>query len=183
MPVIAGIILSPALLLKSSAAEEQIPSLEDALTSLKAQWEENHQENQKALDQILREHAKKQRDLQAEANEIRAALCEAGKLHYCPAAQKAKNVDIVKLAKAVAMAETEDCTKGVGLRLNNCFGIKQGGKFVTYGSKQESYKAFMDMWLRVYGDTLPTRAMASRYTANDNPDRWLKVVTVVYNRD
>lgn len=32
--------------------------------------------------------------------------------------------DLDKLAKAVAIAETGNCTKGYGKEYNNCFGIK-----------------------------------------------------------
>lgn len=183
LPVTIGILLSPVLLLRSSAAEDQVAILQDSLQDLQSKWQNNQQAHDKTLQQIQREHSKKQRELETEANEIRTALCEAGKLEYCPEAQKAKNVNIVKLARAVAEAETSNCTAGVGRTLNNCFGMRNNGKFLSYASKEESYRAFMDMWLRVYGDTFPTRSIASRYTANDTPDRWLRVVTVVYNRD
>ena len=92
-------------------------------------------------------------------------------------------VDMDKLALAVATAETSDCTAGVGVSRNNCFGMRlRSGPFRTFASKEESYDAFKEMWPRMYGMRLPTRADAIKYTANPEPDRWLAIVYTVYNR-
>ncbi len=80
-----------------------------------------------------------------------------------------------KIARWVAQAETQDCTKWVWLSKRNCFGIKKWGHFVTYASKEESYEAFMNLWDRRYG-WCPSLAQAKKYTNNDHPERWLKIV-------
>lgn len=90
-------------------------------------------------------------------------------------------VDLDKLCTAIAVAETSGCTAGVGLSRNNCHGLKASGQFRTFASPQESQAACIDLWTRKYG-SFPTREMAKRYTGNDSPDRWLSVVTAVYNR-
>lgn len=88
-------------------------------------------------------------------------------------------VDIEKLAYAVSIAETSHCTAGTGRTHNNCFGIRRGGDFVTYASSEESFEDFKSMWLRSYGNHLPTLADAQRYTAGEGTE-WLKTVTSMY---
>ena len=82
----------------------------------------------------------------------------------------------------MAIAETKDCTTGIGLTHNNCHGIKQGSiapckkikrGFCVYGSKEESYEAFKKIWQIGYGGGLPNKAMAATWTGNDNPSAWL----------
>jgi len=95
-------------------------------------------------------------------------------------------MDIIpKLAYAIAMAETHDCTKGMGKTKNNCFGVmtwKRGfreGK--TYATKGESYADFRRIWTKSYGGTFPTWGDAKKWTGNDNPRTWLNNVTTYYN--
>lgn len=94
-------------------------------------------------------------------------------------AQPEVQVDLNKLAYAVAQAETSNCTEGVGKTKNNCFGIRRKGAFVSYGSPEESYEDFKNVWSRYYGG-LPTIAKARKYTANDKPETWLKIVNHYY---
>jgi len=91
-----------------------------------------------------------------------------------------------KLAKAVAIAETGNCTAGYGLEYNNCFGIKNGNtapcprigrnRMCIYESPEESYAAFKIIWSRWYKNVPPTRGNAVIWTGNDRPDTWLKHV-------
>lgn len=94
------------------------------------------------------------------------------------------NFDIDKLAYCVAVAETNNCTKGMGITKNNCFGImywpngKRTGK--TYLTRDDSYADFKRIWLKSY-KTFPTYSMAVKWTGNDNAQRWLNIVTNCYN--
>ena len=106
-------------------------------------------------------------------------------------------VDLHKLAYAVAMAETHNCTKGYGTMYNNCFGIKSGNtapcpvvngikqigqnRMCIYTSWRQSYDAFKIIWAKWY-KKFPDRALAARWTGNDRPDTWLKHVRYYYDR-
>jgi len=93
-------------------------------------------------------------------------------------------VDLNKLAYAVAMAETKDCTLGAGKYLN-CHGIMHwpNGKrqLRRFNSKEESYAAFKELWQRVY-KRYPDYSLAKLYTGNDRPDNWLRIVNYYYNQ-
>jgi len=97
-----------------------------------------------------------------------------------------KALDMQKLAYAVAMAETNDCTKESGITKNNCFGIMEwdenGKRYIKYhNSKEESYADFIDIWSRLY-KVYPTIAEAKRWTGDDNAKTWLKNVNFYYNK-
>jgi len=83
------------------------------------------------------------------------------------------------------MAETNDCTKGMGVTKNNCFGYMtwengyREGK--TYSSKEESYKDFKELWIRAYGG-FPTIEMAKKWTGNHNSNTWYNNVSYYYNK-
>lgn len=91
--------------------------------------------------------------------------------------------DLDRLSYAVAMAETGDCTKGMGVTKNNCFGVmhwpngKRTGK--VYDSKADSYADFKRIWQKSYGG-FPTLAMARKWTGNDHPEKWLAIVRQYY---
>jgi len=97
--------------------------------------------------------------------------------------------DINKLAKAVAMHETANCTTGIGPEYNNCFGIKNGNtapcpqigrsNFCVYQDPQESYEAFKTIWTRWYGE-LPNLEMATRWSGNDRAYNWRNNVLHFY---
>lgn len=96
-----------------------------------------------------------------------------------------KTYDIDKLAKAIAIAETNNCTKGVGLTYNNCHALmewdSQGIRHPRkYDYPEESYEDFKEIWTKYY-DAFPTYEMAQRYTGNDSPDTWLENVTYWYS--
>lgn len=77
---------------------------------------------------------------------------------------KNETVDLDKLAKAVAVHETGDCTAKVGSALyNNCHGFRRSGRFLRFKNKQESYEYFEDLWTRNYGGGMPTAALATAY--------------------
>lgn len=100
-------------------------------------------------------------------------------------------LDLDKLAYAVAMAETGNCTEGMGVTRNNCFGIKNGSiapcekksanNFCIYNAPSESYAAFRAIWLKGYGGKFPTLKAADVWTGGDAPHTWLKNVTHYYN--
>lgn len=104
---------------------------------------------------------------------------------------KAEKVDMKKLAKAIAMAETLDCTKWYWKQYNNCFGIKNGNtapckkvgrnRMCIYDKKEDSYKAFEKVWTTWY-KTFPTPKQASIWTGADHADTWLKNVEHHYNK-
>jgi|GEM_PF-4288868 len=93
--------------------------------------------------------------------------------------------DIDALAYAVAVAETGNFTKGSGVSKLNGFGIMYWPNGVrtlkTYSSKEESIADFKRIWQKSYGG-FPTRAMAVKWTGNDNADTWLYNVTIAYNK-
>lgn len=86
------------------------------------------------------------------------------------------------------MAETANCTTGIGKSINNCFGIKNGntapcqkqqGNMCVYNSREESYEAFKTIWLKWY-KTFPDYEMAYKWTGGDNTQHWLRIVTEYY---
>jgi len=102
-----------------------------------------------------------------------------------------KDYDIDRLARAVAMAETGNCTKWYGKTYNNCFGIKSGrtapcpkigkSKMCIYEKPEDSYKAFKTIWAKWYA-WKPNLKMAQRWTWHDNAVRWLYHVNLHYNK-
>ena len=84
-------------------------------------------------------------------------------------------IDLDRLAYCVAIAETGDCTRGIGPRTNNCHGVMKAGKPVYFASKQESYDRFKEIWQKGYGG-YPTLEQAQVYTGNDHPETWLSNV-------
>lgn len=99
--------------------------------------------------------------------------------------------DLDRLARAVAMAETNNCTKGYGKTYNNCFGIKNGNtapcpkigksKMCIYEKPEDSYEAFKKIWSKWY-KTHPNLVSAQRWTGHDNAVRWLSHVNLHYNK-
>jgi len=100
-----------------------------------------------------------------------------------PALAPKSDLNINKLAQCVAVAETSNCTTGMGVTRKNCHGImtwKRGfreGR--TFNSTEESFIAFKELWLRVY-KVYPNLALAKKYTGNDNAQRWLNIVNQCY---
>lgn len=92
--------------------------------------------------------------------------------------------DLDKLAKAVAMAETSNCTKGSGKSKKNCHGLmnwKTGTRRLNvYDTTDQSFNDFKDLWKRVY-KIYPTPALAKLYTGDDSPHTWLATVNQTYN--
>lgn len=96
------------------------------------------------------------------------------------------------LAKAVAHAETNGCTKGYGAMYSNCHGIKRGNtvpcekigqnRMCIFSSKEESNEAFKKIWTKWYGG-LPNMEKARRWSGNDHPASWLNNVLTVYNKE
>ncbi|MDD4319432.1 MAG: hypothetical protein PHW10_03870 [Candidatus Peribacteraceae bacterium] len=162
---LAGSLLLGGIVYAQSTPEE----LETQLAGLKQQWTTNQ-----------REYAKQQQDIHEEAEKIREELCALGKPVHC------KEVNLDKLARAVAVAETQNCLTGVGASMNNCHGITEctssGCGFKEFKSIEESYAHFKAMWVRAYGRRFPTIEDARRYTDNPNPHRWYAVVEDVYTR-
>ena len=88
-------------------------------------------------------------------------------------------LDINRLAHAVAIAETGNCTTGVGITHTNCFGIRYGGKWQKYDSPDDSYTDFKRIWLKSY-KTFPTLQQAARWTGNDRVVTWRNRVKLLY---
>jgi hypothetical protein len=94
--------------------------------------------------------------------------------------------DIDKLAYAISFAETASCTDGTAVKRKNCFGImwwpkgKGSRTPKTYKTHEESYADFKRIWVKSYGK-FPDKALAIRWSGNDNADSWLKNVTFKYN--
>ena len=103
---------------------------------------------------------------------------------------KTTEFDINKLAYAVAMQETKDCTLGYGKTHNNCFWIKHWNTVPCPGvpkmamckfkTKEESYEAFKIIWQKWYGE-LPNYEMAKRWSWDDRAWVWLYNVLHFYN--
>lgn len=78
---------------------------------------------------------------------------------------KTEEYDIDKLAYAIAMAETGDCTTGMGKTKNNCFGIMtwesgtREGK--VFDSKEQAYKHFKYIWTTKYNTPLKYHSVYS----------------------
>ncbi len=98
-----------------------------------------------------------------------------------------QDIHMDRLAHAIAVAETGDCTTGMGVTKNNCFGImewpawnsyKRTGK--TYLNKEEAYEDFKRIWTSYYGGRFPTWNDAVKWTGNDNPSVWLNNVKEAY---
>lgn len=102
--------------------------------------------------------------------------------------------DIDKLAKAVALHETGDCTAKRGAALyNNCHGFRRNNRFVHFATKQESYDKFKVLWAKDY-QTLPNLRLATAYVCGwqwlqkngttacpgGDPKSWLADVTNKY---
>lgn len=97
--------------------------------------------------------------------------------------------DLDKLARAVAMAETGNCTKGYGKTHNNCHWIKSWntypcpwtpkGKMCKFKNTEESFTAFRVIWSKWY-KTLPTHNQAVRWTWADSSVTWRKHVLYFY---
>lgn len=104
---------------------------------------------------------------------------------------KIDSYDIDRLARAVAMAETGNCTKWYGKTYNNCFGIKSGrtapcpkvwkSKMCIYEKPEDSYIAFKKIWSKWYA-WKPNLKMAQRWTGHDNAVRWLGHVNHFYDK-
>ena len=107
-----------------------------------------------------------------------------------PQIEAVQAVDLVILSKAVAIAETSNCTQGYGVIYNNCHGIKRGsivkckygkGKMCIFSTKEESFLAFQKIWAEGYGGKYPTMRSAEVWTGGDNAHTWLKHVNITYN--
>lgn len=93
--------------------------------------------------------------------------------------------DLDKLAQAVAIAETSNCTAGYALTHNNCHGIKKGNtypcktkkgsKMCNFETKEESFVAFKVIWGKWYQNP-PTMADANKWTGRDRASTWLNNV-------
>lgn len=97
--------------------------------------------------------------------------------------------DLDRLARAVAIAETGNCTKGYWPTHNNCHWIKSWntykcpwtpkGKMCKFKDKEESFTAFKVIWSKWY-KTMPTHTQAVRWTGADSSTTWRKHVLHYY---
>jgi len=90
-----------------------------------------------------------------------------------------KRLDMDRLARAVASAESSGCRSPVALRTNNCHGITLHGEYVQFSSTAESFSMFKRIWAKSY-KTFPDHALAARYSSEGAADEWLCNVESVY---
>lgn len=128
--------------------------------------------------------AAERQKLHDRANQLREEMCREGKKEHCPK-PVARNVDLDRLAYAVAVAETSNCTTGTGRSKNNCHGIfgVTNGQYGprTFQTTDQSFEEFKRLWITKYGDRFPTLQDAQRYSGGPG-DSWLTRVTIAYNR-
>lgn len=90
-----------------------------------------------------------------------------------------------KLYHAVAVAESNNCSTAWHKSTNNCVSIMSwtGGTrhLKQFKSIDDNRKAFKELWVRSYGNRLPTIKEAAKYTGNDNAGSWLGNVLKTYN--
>lgn len=104
--------------------------------------------------------------------------------------KKQQVFDLDKLAYAVAMQETKDCTLGNSAERNNCFWImtwKRGFReYKRFETKEDSYKDFKRIWTTKWyiewNWGLPTIEDAIVYSWNDRAKIWLNNVLYFYNK-
>lgn len=97
--------------------------------------------------------------------------------------------DVVKVCKAIAVAETSGCTDGTAIKRFNCHGIMAwkmvDGVKVRYPryfkSHAESFAACEELWARAYG-RLPNLDLAIKYTGGDDSVNWLANFYSAYNK-
>ncbi len=107
----------------------------------------------------------------------------------CTVAWPAGNVDLDKLAYAVGMYETSQCTNPgspTANARNNCHGIMMrtpdGGRTLrSFPSTADSAAYFKAIWTKGYGG-FPTLAQARTYSGNDRACTWLTQVHRFYTR-
>lgn len=93
---------------------------------------------------------------------------------------KEEPLDIKRLCRAIAVAETSNCTTGSALSHTNCHGItKRSGGYMTYESFEESFAACEDLWSRLYV-RFPDLELAAKWSSPGAAETWLKNVTIAY---
>ncbi len=139
--------------------------------NLKAEWKAN--EGNPSVQEHLHEAAK----------DVRNALCKLGREDYCPIPA----IDLDALAEAVAAHESANGTSYSARVRNNYHGIMYWPNGIrtqrTFKSKEESYEAFKELWVRKFGMNMPNEKSASTYSGNDNPSGWLATVNKVYQKN
>lgn len=90
--------------------------------------------------------------------------------------------DIEKLAKAIAMQETQmgENKKSVGYSKNNVCGITKNGKFKYYNTKEEALEDCKRVITQFYSNSTIYQ-MSRKYTATQQ-DEWFNNVTYFYNK-
>lgn len=100
----------------------------------------------------------------------------------CTVEWPAESVNLDKLAYAVGMYETSQCTNPgspTANARNNCHGSMRKGSPITFASTDESTAFFKANWKKNYGG-YPTFAQARTYSGNDRACTWLKNVNRFY---
>lgn len=102
--------------------------------------------------------------------------------------QAVLSYDLDRLAYAVSVAETGNCTTGSAISRNNCFGIMHWAEDGTplgpkyYASHEESFADFKRIWSSFYG-AYPTHenGLAKKWTGNQGEATiWLENVNAAY---
>ena len=119
-----------------------------------------------------------------ETVQVQSQIAGHGSAPNSNVVSEAGPADLERLAYAVSVAETANCTKGSGVSKNNCFGIMEWPngerQLKWYNTTQESFDDFKRVWLRGYGGRFPTLADAKKWTGNDRSKIWLQTVKEKY---
>lgn len=99
-----------------------------------------------------------------------------------PKQQTEGTFSITQLCRAIAEQETHNCRdKTNSTIVNNCHGIKPGGKFKSYANKSQSYADCARIWTKtgLYSGGLPTIKDAQRWSGGDGVN-WQRNVLHFY---
>src|SRR5437764_1101227 len=106
--LVATVSLSMSVVLLNHVQADVPSSPEQLIAGLQRQWHDGEG------------NRREQRRLHREADAVRRTLCAQGRKQHCPPEElQAKHVDIYKLSRAVAFAETSGCAQGTGISRNN----------------------------------------------------------------
>ena len=112
------------------------------------------------------------RTRRAEIHEERNAIINASTYKESPSGEASFDLD--KLAYAVAMAETQNCTTGCGISKNNCFGIMTWDRGFreckAFDTPEDSYADFKRIWSSYYSGGYPTWNDHLKWVGYDSPN-------------
>ncbi len=169
---------------------------EAAREKVSAPFKEEYAEKQKLIDEAYATLKKHCFTLDEAGKVVPLFTCGVLPTPTTPTATPAPSTfDLDKLAKAVAIHETGNCTAKRGAALyKNCHGFRVSGKFLRFNSTDESYAKFKKLWMKDY-QQFPNLRLATAYVCGWNhlkksgtvpcdggsPSSWLASVTKIYD--